>query len=58
MVLYSFPAALDLLSSGKIDVGPLITHRYKLSDVSTAFLTAKTGRDGAIKVIIDCANEN
>ena len=57
VLLCSFPVALDLISTGKIDVNPLITHHYKLNDVTTAFHTAKTGHDGAIKVIVDC-NDN
>jgi L-iditol 2-dehydrogenase len=44
-----------MLASGKIDVKPLISHRYSLDKVIEAFDTARTGRDGAIKVIIDCS---
>ncbi|XP_031840122.2 sorbitol dehydrogenase isoform X1 [Nomia melanderi] len=45
--------ALNLLSSQKIDVKPLITHNYKLEDTVAAFETAKSGQ-GVIKVMIHC----
>jgi L-iditol 2-dehydrogenase len=50
-----FKISLEMLASGKIDVKPLISHRYSLDKVIEAFDTARTGRDGAIKVIIDCS---
>ena len=43
--------ALGLISSGKIDVKGLITHRYSLSDVQGAFERARNGED-AMKIII------
>jgi len=46
--------ALGLVASGKIDVKPLVTHRFPLEETLRAFETAKTGEGGAIKVIIDC----
>jgi L-iditol 2-dehydrogenase len=42
------------VSSGKVDVKPLITHRFKLEDSVEAFETARTGAGGAIKVMIHC----
>ena len=44
--------ALELISSGKIDVKPLITHKYSLDDSQKAFEHAKTG-DNAMKIIIE-----
>lgn len=49
-----YPIALDMIASGKIDVKPLITHRFKLEETARAFETAKTGSGNAIKVIIQC----
>lgn len=46
----SYPAALELVASGRIDVKPLITHTYTLEETLQAFQRAKTGEGGAIKV--------
>jgi L-iditol 2-dehydrogenase len=43
--------ALELISSGKVDVKKLITHRYTLSDSQKAFDHAHTGQN-AMKIII------
>jgi len=48
----SYPKALALISSGKVDVKPLITHRFELKDVIKAFETARDMTGGAIKVCI------
>jgi len=47
-----YPIALDLVSTGKINVKPLITHRFTLEQTLQAFETSRLGTDGAIKVII------
>ncbi|XP_077989072.1 sorbitol dehydrogenase-like [Glandiceps talaboti] len=47
-----YPTALAMIASGKVDVKPLVTHRFPMSKTLDAFETAKTGADGAIKVII------
>ncbi|HEY9675955.1 MAG TPA: alcohol dehydrogenase catalytic domain-containing protein [Waterburya sp.] len=46
-----FPPALQLLSSGQIDVEPLIHARYPLSEGLVAFERAKT--KGVLKVLLD-----
>ena len=49
-----YPAAIAMVASGKVDVRPLITHRFSLEQTLEAFETAKTGAGGAIKVVIKC----
>jgi len=49
-----YQTALDLIASGRINVKPLITHRFKLEESLAAFETARTGAGGAIKVMISC----
>lgn len=48
-----YPIALDLVASGKLDVKPLITHRFKLEQSHEAFKTSGAGTN-AIKVMINC----
>ena len=50
----SYPIALEMVASGKVNVKPLITHHYQLEQSLDAFQQAKTGDDGAIKVMIHC----
>eukprot|EP00397_Hematodinium_sp_SG-2012_P040997 GEMP01045056.1.p1 GENE.GEMP01045056.1~~GEMP01045056.1.p1 ORF type:complete len:307 (+),score=51.17 GEMP01045056.1:212-1132(+) len=59
---HTYPQCLELLASGKVDVMPLITHRFQFTQESImdAFETCRTGRDGAIKCMIhigDVRNE-
>jgi alcohol dehydrogenase len=48
-----FEPALRLLASGAVNVGPLVTARYALSDAPAALSHA--ARPGAVKVLIDPA---
>jgi alcohol dehydrogenase len=43
---------LELISKGKIDTTPLITHTYQLSDIEAAYELFENRRDGVIKVAI------
>ena len=45
-----YPAALSLIASGRIDVKPLITHRYNINQSVEAFEMAESGQ--AIKVMV------
>jgi L-iditol 2-dehydrogenase len=47
--------ALDMISSGRIDVSAIITHHFPLSDFGKAMATAE-GREG-LKVIIEMNND-
>jgi threonine dehydrogenase-like Zn-dependent dehydrogenase len=48
-----FAPALDLLSRGAVDVGPLLAARYPLDDAPAAYEHA--ARPGTLKVVIDAA---
>ena len=50
-----FPAALELLASGQVDVEPLIHARYPLSEGLAAFERAST--KGVLKVLLDMSGE-
>ncbi|KAF8795543.1 sorbitol dehydrogenase-like [Argiope bruennichi] len=50
--LNCFPIALELISSGAIDVKPLITHHFSLEEIHKAFETVTSSTSGAIKVLI------
>lgn len=51
--VYTYPAAIELVSTGRIDMKKLITHRFTLDEVHKGFEYAEKGLDGAIKVMID-----
>lgn len=48
-----FQVAIDLLATGKLDPSRLITHRFRLDDISEAFSVA-SGREehGSVKVLV------
>lgn len=48
----SYPVALSLVASGKVNVKRLITHHFNIEDTAKAFHTTRHGVDGAIKVMI------
>lgn len=48
-----FPQVIDMLTSGKVDPAPLISHRFALSEFPTALATAQD-QSQAIKVLVDC----
>ena len=47
-----YPAAVQLVASGKIDVKKLITNRFKFEDAEQAFELVKAGRHDVLKVVI------
>ena len=52
-----FPLAMKWIKEGRLDVSPLITHRFRLSQLQEAFELFRDRKDGAIKVIVDFRNE-
>mgnify|MGYP001251334352 CR=1 FL=1 len=48
-----YPRALALMSSGKIDVKPLVTDKYKFADAIKAFEYAANPRPTSVKTIIE-----
>jgi threonine dehydrogenase-like Zn-dependent dehydrogenase len=52
-VAVDFPIAVDMIAQGRIDVTPLITHRFPFHRVQEAFETFAGRRDGAIKVLVE-----
>ncbi|XP_041034382.1 sorbitol dehydrogenase-like [Carcharodon carcharias] len=52
----TWPVAVDMLASKKIDVKPLVTHRFPLEEALEAFETTKKGV--GIKVMLKCDPNN
>jgi 2-desacetyl-2-hydroxyethyl bacteriochlorophyllide A dehydrogenase len=48
-----FPDVIAMLENGNIDVDPLITHRYPLSQFADAVVQARN-TETSIKVLVDC----
>jgi threonine dehydrogenase-like Zn-dependent dehydrogenase len=48
-----FPLAMRWIAEGRLNVAPLITHRYPLSQIQEAFDMFKSRREGALKVFVD-----
>jgi 2-desacetyl-2-hydroxyethyl bacteriochlorophyllide A dehydrogenase len=47
-----FERSIRLLSAGRIDVEPLITHRLGLDDIGKAFSIIKEGKEPSMKILI------
>lgn len=47
-----YPAAIDLISSGRIEAKKLITNRFKFEEAEQAFELVKAGRQDVFKVMI------
>ncbi len=45
---------LDLISAGKLDTEPLITHTYPLARIDEAYALFESRQDGVIKIAIEC----
>ena len=49
---FTYPRAIQMVESGKIDVRSLVSHHFPLEQSQEAFRTA--GRRAGLKVIVDC----
>jgi L-iditol 2-dehydrogenase len=47
--------AIELIHSGRIDVGPLVTHHFQLEQTADAFEMVSTRKDGVVKALIRVA---
>jgi D-xylulose reductase len=47
-----YPAAIELIARGKIDVNRLVTNRFKFEQAEDAFELVRTGRSDVFKVMI------
>lgn len=47
-----YERSLELVRSGRVDLEPMVTHRFALEDAAEAFETASSKSGGAIKVIV------
>jgi threonine dehydrogenase-like Zn-dependent dehydrogenase len=52
-ILNGTRAGMELLNSGKINMKPLITHKFKLDEIENAFNAAKEKPKGFIKAVIE-----
>jgi len=48
-----FPLAMQWIAEGRLDVSPLITHRYPLSDIQRAFDQYHARGDNGLKILLD-----
>ena len=51
--LATYPQAIDLVESGRVDVASLITHRFGLAETEAAFALVDTYGDGVVKALIE-----
>ncbi len=49
----TFPLAMRWLAERRVDLSPLLTHRFPLSRIQDAFDLFRDRRDGAIKVLVE-----
>jgi len=48
-----FPLAMQWLGEGRVDLSPLLTHRFPLDQIQQAYDLFRDREDGAIKVLVD-----
>jgi len=50
--------AIELIASGRVNVGPLVTHHFRLDETARAFELVSSRSDGVLKAIIRISPEN
>ena len=48
-----YPLAMDMISQGRIDVSPIITHHLPFTEAQRAFELSLYKKDGAIKIALE-----
>lgn len=48
-----FPLAMQWIGEGRIDVTPILTHRFPLAEIQAAYELFCERRDGALKVLVE-----
>jgi alcohol dehydrogenase len=43
---------MEMVRRGKLDLSPLLTHRFKLADINKAYALFGERRDGVMKVVV------
>lgn len=49
----TFPLAMQWIAEGRVNLKPLLTHRFGLDEIQTAFDTFRDRREGSQKVLIE-----
>ena len=49
----TFPLAMQWLGEQRVDLSPLLTHRFSLAEIQSAFDVFRDRREGAIKVLVE-----
>jgi len=49
---HTYPRAIQLVKSGRVDIRSLVTHRFSLAEIANAYSCA--GKREGIKVVVDC----
>lgn len=48
-----FPLAMRWIGEGRVDVAPILTHRFPLSEIQTAFDLFRNREEGVLKAIVE-----
>lgn len=49
----TFPLAMQWISEGRVDLAPVITHRFPLADIQRAFEVFRDRIEGSLKVLVE-----
>ena len=49
---HDYEVAIDLMASGRVQLGQMVTHKFPLTQIQNAFDTAYQKKTGSIKVQI------